>query len=207
MNIFTANEIITLVISIISLIIAFHYSSSSARQHKFKLKILQLYDGAQSGVLLSFDGCSAPVEEMTGQPAYSQVSLIRISLINESASPISITSFLLNDEEGPIFADYSDTIPFFQISLDQNSKVNFGYPDKHLEYLKPIISLSPYESISGYLLFPLSDVYQFDYSKDVNLLVKTSRGNISERLKFGSVYNCIDSAKYSKPTSINYYAK
>ncbi|CAM3646678.1 hypothetical protein [Erysipelothrix anatis] len=195
---------ITITISIISLIFSVYFATTSARRQRFNLKVEQLHGGDQSGTLLSYDGVSASVSEMTGKPHYSQVALIRIVLTNRSASPISILSFFLGDEDGPEFSDYSHTEPFFVISTGENTRVNFGFVDNHIDYLKPVINLSAYESTSGYLLFPISEVYNFDYSKRIKLVVKTSRKTISKNINFGPIYQSHDKAKYEHVDSIKY---
>ena len=203
----TFNEMITVIISIISLFISIYFAATSARQHKFNLVVEQLHDGHQSGTLLSYDGSRAPVSEMTGQPHSDQLALIRIVLVNKSASPISIISFHLGDENGPEFADYSHTEPYFVVTTGEKQSVLFGYKDQPLDYLLPIINLDPYEGKSGYLLFPIHDVFGFDYTENIELIIKTSRKNITKSIKFGPVYESIESTKYTKVKPVRYYSK
>lgn len=191
-------ESITITISVISLII----SIISIQKHRFKLIIHQSEGGAQSGSIITFDGCYASSSERTGEPNYDNIALIRISLINKSASSIAITSFMLGDNVS-VFADYSHTVPYFKITSEK-IKTCFGFPDKKLEYLKPIINLKPYDAKSGYLFFPVGSFDNLNLEKKIRLTIITSRGKKVKKIKFGPIYKSSGQFPYMQPEYINY---
>lgn len=191
-------EAITISISVLSLII----SIFSIRKHQFKLIIHQPEGGAQSASIITFDGCYASSPKLTGEPNYDNIALIRISLINKSASPIAITSFMLGDNVS-VFADYSHTVPYFKITSEKSNNY-FGFPDKKLEYLKPIINLEPYDAKSGYLFFPVGSFDHLNLEKDIDLTIFTSRGKKVKKIKFGPIYKSSGQFPYLHPEYINY---
>ena len=164
-------ELISIVISGISLLISLMIAFRDIWTALRNIKVTQTDDTVRSGFLKSFDGCiksySPDVPHNLG-PNFHSVLLIEIIITNRSSLPISILEFSLPPEYGlASFNSYSDTQDSFKITVDTNSTVHFGYPASPIKYLQPEFTLDPYTSDRGYISFWSGLESDYDANKKI----------------------------------------
>lgn len=181
-------DVITLSISIISLVISIIVASSNLWRKRFSLTLYQDYDGDQSGLLKTYDGLYNLSSNRSGKPKMDHVALAMVTISNNSSEPVTIISFDIGENISAPFASHSHTEPYYRITTSEHSVSYFGFKDQPLTYIKPLFTLKPYEALQGYLSFWVHDTSIFELGKPIPVKILTSRKTAIAQIKFGSVY-------------------
>ena len=140
-------------ISAVALIVAIYGAIVSTivyNKEKLKIKLIYLNKNYLSRSINDYKSDNIGVQRFTyAEELYSLAIYVRIS--NNSRTNTTINSFILNKKY--ICDSSSSELSLYPISFKRESNDLVMEKFTHLKACKPLISLGPYQTIEGYIIF------------------------------------------------------